>query len=53
MGWLAVGVLAWLGGWAINIRLAALAEIAADRIDDPGDLWPQLVGDLGKYGARV
>ena len=26
MGWLAVGVLAWLGGWAINIRLAALPK---------------------------
>ena len=26
MGWLAVGFLAWLGGWAINIRLAALPK---------------------------
>jgi NitT/TauT family transport system permease protein len=26
MGWLVVGFLAWLGGWAINIRLAALPK---------------------------
>ena len=26
MGWLAIGLLAWLGGWAINIRLAALPK---------------------------
>ena len=26
MGWLAVGFLAWLGGWAINIRLATLPK---------------------------
>ncbi|MDG2403940.1 MAG: ABC transporter permease subunit, partial [Paracoccaceae bacterium] len=26
MGWLAIGALAWLGGWAINIRLATLPK---------------------------